>query len=155
MTSINIYTWRGIQLKLLREGAKLPVYSTAGSACFDLFALTEGNNDVIFFPRERKIINTVLSFEVPSDMAMMLYSRSGQGFNHGVRLANCVGVIDSDYRGEVKICVTNDGSYPFTIKSGDRVAQGMIIYTPKIMFMESLFLSQTERGDQGFGSTGI
>ena len=84
---------------------------------------------------------------------MMIYSRSGHGFNWGVRLANCVGVIDSDYRGEVKVKLQADGC-AMTVSKHDRIAQAMIIPVPKVQFTEVEALSETVRGAGGFGSTG-
>ena len=85
---------------------------------------------------------------------MLLFSRSGHGFSSGVRLANCVGVIDSDYRGEIKIKLQKDTEYSyFAINPGDRIAQGLIIPYPRVEFVEGE-LTGTERGAGGFGSTG-
>lgn len=86
---------------------------------------------------------------------MMVYSRSGHGFKSDVRLANCVGVIDSDYRGEVKVKLTNDGNEYMQVNEGDRIAQAMIIPVEQVKFIEVAELSDTERGTGGFGSTGV
>ena len=85
---------------------------------------------------------------------MLVYSRSGHGFKHGVRLANSVGVIDSDYRGEVSIGLRNDSPLRFDYKAGDRLAQAMILPVPMVELVEVEELSDTERGTGGFGSTG-
>ncbi len=104
------------------------------------------------------VINTGLAFEVPEGYVMMVYSRSGHGFKNGVRLANCVGVIDSDYRGELLVKLTKDvtsfNSNPFPIKNGDRIAQAMLIPVPQVTFTQVSELSETKRGDGGGGSTG-
>ena len=139
-----------VKVKKLHKEAKLPTYATEGSACFDLYA-TEGNRADI----APAVVGTGLAFEIPKGHALLLFSRSGHGFTQDVRLANCVGVIDSDYRGEVKVKLTNDNKFykAFYIKEGDRIAQGMIIPVPAVEFVEGE-LSDTARGDGGFGSTG-
>lgn len=85
---------------------------------------------------------------------MLIFSRSGHGFNYGARLANCVGVIDSDYRGEVKVKITCDESRGIVMERGARIAQAMIVPVPRVHFDEVAELSPTERGTGGFGSTG-
>jgi dUTP pyrophosphatase len=85
---------------------------------------------------------------------MLVFSRSGHGFNYLTRLANCVGVIDSDYRGTIAVKLVNDGGPPFTIKAGDRIAQGLIVPAPRIDFEVVSELEDTVRGEGGFGSTG-
>lgn len=132
--------------------AKLPQYMTDGAGCFDLYADIDQTFTVYFsapvtFP-------TGLKFEIPPGWVMLLYSRSGHGFNSNVRLANCVGVIDSDYRGEVMVKLTADEGGLLTVSPGDRIAQGMLIKTIRVQFEEAGDLSKTERGDGGFGSTG-
>lgn len=128
----------------------MPEYQTAGSACFDLASVDEA-----FVPPGRAVtVSTGLAFEIPEGHVMLIYSRSGHGFKHGLRLGNCTGVIDSDYRGEVRVRLHNDGSAAFEVMPGDRVAQGMIIKRPAVRFEEASDLSETERGAGGFGSTG-
>lgn len=85
---------------------------------------------------------------------MLIYSRSGHGFKHGVRLANAVGVIDSDYRGEVQVKLVNDGGMPFYVNKGDRIAQAMLVPVQQFQLAEVEDLSETARGAGGFGSTG-
>jgi dUTP pyrophosphatase len=138
-----------IKVKRLTETAKIPSYATKGAACFDFFAdscgVAYGN-----FPAN---IRTGLSFEIPEGNSMLIFSRSGYGFKNDVRLANCVGVIDSDYRGEVFVKLTKDTPFGFPVQIGDRIAQGMIIPVEQVSFVESE-LSETERGAKGFGSSG-
>lgn len=152
-----------IKVKKLHPDAILPKRASDGAACFDLCALA--SNDAVLDttdPHEvagglSLIVRTGLSFEIPDGYAMMIYSRSGHGFKSSIRLANCVGVIDSDYRGEVMVKLTSDAVYdaqPFPVKHGDRIAQAMIIPVPTMNFVESTELSGTERGQGGFGSTG-
>lgn len=141
-------------VKRLTDTAILPAFATAGAACFDLHAdlLADGYNQVYF--RESEVIRTGLAFDIPEGYALMIYSRSGHGFKNDVRLANCVGVIDSDYTGEVKIKLTIDNEEGFIVEHGSRVAQAMIIKLPSVQLVEVDELKTTERGANGFGSTG-
>lgn len=147
-------------LKVLRtdERAQLPTYATDGAACFDLHALLpEGLDLVIIEPGEALTINTGLKFEIPHGYVMQVFSRSGHGFKHGVRLANCTGIIDSDYRGEVMVRLCNDCTWSadfFEVRHGDKIAQAMLVLLPKFDIIEVNELSDTERGAGGFGSTG-
>lgn len=141
-----------IKIKKLHPDAMIPKYATIGSACFDLCAFMPGKTITV---NGSSIFDTALAFEMPRGYAMMIYSRSGHGFNCDVRLANCVGVIDSDYIGQVKIKLTCDDDYSdFTVSHGDRIAQAMIIPVPDVNFIEVDDLTETERGAGGFGSTG-
>lgn len=148
-----------LKIKKLHPDAIVPQYATAGAACFDLVALTVrgayqlGANVDHGHPIE---CGTGLAFEVPSGHVMLIFSRSGHGF-HGMRLANCVGVIDSDYRGEVKVILTQDlipGDFGIFVKPGDRIAQAMILPVPAVELELVDELSSTQRGTGGFGSTG-
>jgi dUTP pyrophosphatase len=150
-----------LKIKRLHQQAIMPVYSTDGAACFDLHACTvDGYTQTGSLVTEGTpvLVGTGLAFEVPQGHALMIYSRSGHGFIHNVRLANCVGVIDSDYRGEVAVKLTCDWddekSMPIKIMPGMRIAQAMIVPVPKVEFVEVEELGQTERGAGGFGSTG-
>ena len=99
---------------------------------------------------------TGLSFEIPAGHVMLvLCSRNGHGFKHGIRLVNGAGVIDSDYRGEVMVGLRNDSPLRFEVKAGDRVAQALIVPVPSVQFVEVDTLGDTERGAGGFGSTGV
>ena len=140
-----------INVKKLNPEAKLPTYGSTGAACFDLYCLSGGvvrSGSPVAFP-------TGLAFEIPEDHVMLLYSRSGHGFNHGVRLANCTGIIDSDYRGELAVKLTCDSTLnSFTVEAGDRIAQAMIIPVTRCHFQQVEELASTVRGSGGFGSTG-
>ena len=143
-----------LKFKKLHPAATAPVYATAGAACFDLHACTvdEGTPDNV---AGTLTVGTGLAVEVPEGWAMLVYSRSGHGFRHNVRLANCVGVIDSDYRGEVMVKLTHDdlGS-PLTVRTGDRIAQAMLVPVYRTELVEADDLSKTMRGTGGLGSTG-
>lgn len=141
-----------MKIKLLREGAKVPMRATDGAAGYDLCACIE--NDVILKPREIKIIPTGISVMAEKNTAVMIYARSGLSTKHGISLANGVGVVDSDYRGEVGVALINNGTEDFKIENGMRIAQMVItpVLTPDLIVSDSL--SETERGEGGFGSTG-
>lgn len=139
-----------LKIKKLDSAAIIPSYGTEGAACFDLSSLTEG----VVEPGSATAFKTGLSVEIPPGWVMMIYSRSGHGFKNGVRLSNVVGVIDSDYRGEVAVKLHNDSKEPFTVKVGDRIAQAMLERVERVTFLEVDGLSSTERGVGGFGSTG-
>lgn len=144
-----------IKVKKLTNDAILPTYATDGSACFDIY--TSSSGDVF----ESETFETGLSFEIPNDHLMLVFSRSGHGFKNDVRLANCVGVIDSDYRGELKVKLTNDNPNKYsrlnwmTVEKGDRIAQGIVLPYERVQFNEVEELSESVRGKNGFGSTGI
>lgn len=139
-----------LKVKRLHPDAVIPAYHTDGAACFDLHALSGAMID----RRTAAHIPTGLAFEIPAGYVMLIYSRSGHGFKHGVRLVNAVGVIDSDYRGEVVIGLHNDGLDWFTVLPGDRIAQAKIVPAPRFKINEVFDLSGTVRGAGGFGSTG-
>lgn len=139
-----------VKVKKVVPNAKLPVYATPGAACFDLHS-TSTQMILSYLP---KTFGTGLSFEVPEGHALLIFSRSGHGFNHDVRLSNCVGVVDSDYRGEVMVKMTCDNTKSLLVKEGDRIAQGMIVPVNQVTFVEADELTGSERGNGGFGSTG-
>lgn len=144
-----------LKVKKLHPDARLPVYGTDGAACFDLSAhLPDGDAAISTCSPATVIIPTGLSFEIPEGHVMLVFSRSGHGFKNDVRLANCVGVIDADYRGEVMVKLTKDSSGSLFFTHGDRIAQAMVIPFPRVAFEEVEELSSTERGEGGFGSTG-
>lgn len=145
-----------IKIKKLRPDAFMPQYASAGAACFDLHAVWDFHKfpHTMIRPEDSEVFGTGLAFEIPEGHVMLVFSRSGHGFNHDIRLANCVGVIDSDYRGEVKVKLTNDSLDMFKVNHGDRIAQAMIIPIPAIQLVEVDELSTTVRGEHGAGSTG-
>lgn len=140
-----------VKVKRLYDSAILPTYATDGSGCFDIYTMLNGDTDY----NEPHTYSTGLAFEVPEDHVMLIFSRSGHGFKNDVRLSNCVGVIDSDYRGELKVKLICDKiGWGLEVNAGDRIAQGMIIPVAKVSFEEVGELSDTERGTKGFGSSG-
>ena len=140
-----------LKVKRLYADAKLPTYATDGSACFDIYTMLNGDTDY----GVPHVFSTGLSFEIPEDHVMLVFSRSGNGFKNDVRLSNCVGVIDSDYRGELKVKLSCDKpGWGLEINAGERIAQGMVIPVQKVQFEEVKELSDTKRGTGGFGSSG-
>lgn len=139
-----------LKVKRLTDTAKLPTYAHDGDACFDLYAddVNETFGGTVF------TCDTGLSVEVPQGYAMMIYSRSGHGFKNNMRLSNCVGVLDSGYRGPVMVKLTCDRQIQYVPKVGDRIAQAMLIPVPVDTFEEVTELSDSERGEGGFGSSG-
>jgi dUTP pyrophosphatase len=147
-----------LKLKRLTETAKLPIYATDGAACFDLHAdIVEdtGLAGALEIPGGGSAaISTGLAFEIPRGYCMRVYSRSGHGFHYGVRLSNCTGIIDSDYRGQVFVKLHNDHRLPFLVRHGDRIAQAELAMVIRTQFEEAESLSDTARGASGRGSTG-
>jgi len=142
-----------VKLRKLTKTAKTPTYGTDGAAAFDVYA--DLPDTWLGIPAgEMRPISTGIAVEVPPGHVLRIYSRSGHGYNHSVSLANCVGVIDSDYRGEVMAGLRNDGHLTFAVHHGDRIAQGIIEPIERVEFVEVEELSTTERGAGGFGSTG-
>lgn len=149
-----------LKIKKLHPDAVVPAYATDGSACFDLCAVLDREKTNLraygIEVTTTATFSTGLAFEVPPGNVLLIFSRSGHGFNGNTRLANCVGVIDSDYRGEVKVKLTRDHTNAGTLRvyHGDRIAQAMLVPIPRVQFVEVDELSETARGTGGFGSTG-
>lgn len=130
-----------------------PYYATPGSAAMDLHACID--QAVVVPAGGRAVIPTGLAIALPSaDYVALVYARSGLGIKHGIAPANCVGVIDSDYRGEIKVGLQNSGSEDYTVQPGDRIAQLMIapVLQARLTLVDEL--DDTQRGAGGFGSTG-
>lgn len=142
-----------LKIKRLRPEAVLPRRATPESAGFDLCACLE--EELCIAPWERVRIPTGIAMELPPETAGLVYPRSGLASKYGITLSNCVGVIDSDYRGEVQVAVVNQSDEPYTIRSGERIAQLVVtpVFLPEVV--EAAALSDTVRGEGGFGSTGI
>ncbi len=143
-----------LKFKRLDEKAVIPSRATAGSAGLDIYACLD--EPVTIESGEIKMIPAGITAEPDSaDIALLIYPRSGLASKYGVTLANCVGVVDSDYRGEWLIPLINNGRQPFTVEHGMRIAQLIPtkILMPEIEVSDSL--SDTGRGEKGFGSSGI
>ncbi|MEW5818978.1 MAG: dUTP diphosphatase [Cyanobacteriota bacterium] len=142
-----------LKIKRLPHSIKDPSYATEGSAGMDICAAVE--KPVCIKPMERFAVPTGLIFEVPEGYEAQIRARSGLSIKHGLCLANGVGTVDSDYRGEVKVLMINLGDKTFTINPGDRIAQVIINQVIKAHLEVSEELTDTERSTGGFGSTGI
>lgn len=141
-----------IHIQLLREGACLPTYGSADAAGADLYACLPG--PVSIAPGETVRIPTGLAMEIPAGWAGLVFARSGLSCKQGLAPANKVGVVDSDYRGEVMVFLHNHGPLERTVAPGDRIAQLVLVPCPQADFLPVDDLSDTARGGGGFGSTG-
>ena len=142
---------REIKIKLLNDNATLPKRATEFSSGFDLFSA----ENTTLKKREYKAISTAISISMPIDIEGQIRPRSGLAINHGITLLNSPGTIDPDYRGEIKIILINHSDNDFFIEKGMRIAQ--IVFTPFVIPIFSMVeeLPKTERGEGGFGSTGL
>ena len=142
-----------VKYKLLDPRAKAPAYATPSAAAADLCAVLDA--PLTLEPGQRAMVPTGLAIELPGpDCVALVYARSGLAIKQGVTLSNCVGVIDSDYRGEIKVGLVNLGAAPVTLAPGERVAQLCIAPVWQAAFAPAQELSDTDRGAGGFGSTG-
>ena len=142
-----------VKYKVLDARAKVPAYATPGSAAADLCAVLDA--PLTLAPMERALVPTGLAIELPGAHSVALvYARSGLAIKHGLCMANGVGVVDSDYRGELKVPMVNLGKDAYTIQPGERVAQLCIAPVYTAAFVPAETLGDTQRGEGGFGSTG-
>ena len=141
-----------IRVKILREGAILPTYGSVEAVGADLYACLE--KELTIEPGQTAFVPTGIALEVPKGCAGLIYARSGMACKRGLAPANKVGVVDSDYRGEILVALHNHGQQRQTIANGERVAQFLItpVLTPAYEAVEEL--SDTQRSGGGFGSTG-
>lgn len=140
-----------IGVKKLTEDAKMPKYATEGSAGFDLYTV---GGDILIEPNKTVLVPTGLSFEIPVGYEIQIRARSGIALKTKLRLANGIGTIDADYKGEVKLIIENTGDEPHWIDTGTRLAQGVISELVPNVMTEVDELSDSERGEGGFMSTG-
>lgn len=142
-----------MEIKLINtSGNPLPEYKTAQAAGVDLMAFLP--EEITLFPLQRKLVGTGLYMELPIGYEAQIRPRSGLAANHGITVINSPGTIDSDYRGEIKICLVNLSDVPFVVKHGERIAQMIISKHEVADFVEVDSLSQTARGEGGHGHTG-
>lgn len=141
-----------INVKKLRDTAVLPEQGSAYAAGYDLFADVEQALEIE--PHKTVMIPTGLAMEIPEGYFGGIFARSGLASKEGLRPANCVGVVDADYRGEVKVALHNDGEVVRTVQPGQKVAQLVVVPFLSVEFDEVENLSDTVRGVGGFGSTG-
>jgi len=143
---------KNLKIKRVRESARLPEQKTDGSVGYDISACI--SEEIVIEPGETKIVGSGFAIALESGFAAFIYARSGLGIKSGIIPANCVGVIDSDYRGEILVGLRNTSKEPFVVRDGDRIAQMVICKCelPEIVLCEDL--DETVRGAGGFGSTG-
>ncbi|MBQ3049291.1 MAG: dUTP diphosphatase [Oscillospiraceae bacterium] len=150
--------------KKLREDAQLPKLMTGGSAACDLCAAlapkADGSDsgfgeEIVIEPGKTVLVPTGISAAIPQGFGGFIFARSGLGIKKGITPGNCVGVIDSDYRGEIMVGLYNRSDAAFVIRSGDRIAQMAVIPVVLQNWVEAEELDDTERGSGGFGSTGV
>lgn len=142
-----------VRIKKLDEKATVPVYGSEFAAGADIFACT-GGEKVEIAPHETKFIHTGIALEIPVGYAGLIYARSGTACKRGLAPANKVGVVDSDYRGEIMVALHNHSEQAQSIDDGERIAQMVITPYLTAEFIETDELDDTERGAGGFGSTG-
>lgn len=152
LSAIRFFFTGQLQAKQLHPDAKLPTYGTAGAGCFDFYACGLPEYGLLIINAEK--IRTGLAIDIPPGYVLEIYSRSGHGFNNDVRLSNSVGIIDSDYTGEIQVKLACDGAQAFRVKNGDRIAQGKLVRAPRVRRFVLGNIATTERGAGGFGSTG-
>ena len=141
-----------INILRMTDTAKLPERGSALAAGYDLFA--DVSVDTEIKPHETKMIGTGLAMEIPEGYFGGIFARSGLSAKEGLRPANCVGVVDSDYRGEIKVALHNDGEATRVITPAEKIAQLVVVPFLSVDFSEVSVLSDTDRGNGGFGSTG-
>ena len=141
-----------VKIKKLNENAVIPTYGTEFSAGADLYACID--EDIEIKPGETAFIGTGLSVEIPEGYGAFIYARSGLACKKGLAPANKVGVVDSDYRGEIKVARHNHSLITHTVSKGERIAQMVVAPYIKCDFIEVESLEETVRGEGGFGSTG-
>lgn len=146
-----------MQVNIMRmfDDAIVPTFGSDGAAGADLYARIDNERHMqAIYPNSTQMISTGICMEIPESYVGLVFSRSGLATKQGLSLANCVGVIDSDYRGEIKIALHNHSDSIRKVKHGERVAQIVLVPFLKPVFHEQDSLSDTTRGEGGFGSTG-
>lgn len=151
MDPVNVDNDIRISFIKLDDKAVIPEYKTSGSSGFDLTAIEGGTIQ----PGSVVLFKTGLAVEIPRGYELQVRPRSGLSINDSVTVINTPGTVDSDYRGEIMVGLINHGKEPFTVKKGTRIAQGVIAPVMKALFREEENLSETDRGSNGFGSTGV
>ena len=141
-----------VPVKKLDDTLEMPAYAYVGDAGLDLRAA----EDAVLQPFERKLVSCGIAMAIPQGYAGFVLPRSGLAAKHGISIVNAPGLIDSNYRGEIKAILVNlDPNEPFEIKHGDRIAQLVIMETPAVTLSAVSELSETDRGAGGFGSSGV
>lgn len=141
-----------VKIKYLSGNAVSPEYATDGSAGVDLSAAIDSPIEIR--KGKRVLVPTGIAMQIPSGFGGFIFPRSGLAHKKGISMSNCVGVIDSDYTGEIKVALYNISEHDYTVNPGDRIAQMVFMPVASAEFEESTELDDTERGSGGFGSTG-
>lgn len=141
-----------LKIKRLHPDAHIPFYATEGSAGMDLFSVND--EELILPPLGNALVPTGIAVSIPKGYAAFIFARSGLAVKFGINLRNGVGVIDSDYRGEIKVGLCNISDKEYTVRKHDRIAQMVIMPAITAEISECEDLDETERGSGGFGSTG-
>jgi len=144
-----------VVFRVLPEGEGLPVpeQATPGSSGVDLFAAV--SRDLILDPGERALVSAGIAVSIPTGFEWQIRPRSGLALKHGVTVLNSPGTVDSDYRGPVGVILVNLGDAPFVVHRGDRIAQAVLTRVEPQVLSRASSLTETERGDGGFGHTGV
>lgn len=140
-----------LKIKAIHVDAVIPKQANEGDAGFDLTSI----HDLVINPGQRLLVQTGLTMEIPKGYEGQVRPRSGLALKNGITVLNSPGTIDAGYRGEVGVILYNTGEHPFQIEKGMRIAQMVIQSVPKVMIEEVRELSDSERGEGGFGSTGV
>ncbi|WP_027376043.1 dUTP diphosphatase [Kaistella palustris] len=141
-----------MRIKIINKSKHpLPKYQTPLSAGLDIYA--ELSSEILLKPLERKLIPTGLFLEIPAGFEVQIRPRSGLAIKNGITVLNTPGTIDADYRGEINVILVNLSAEDFTVRDGDRIAQMVVSKHEHIIWEESEILSDTQRGEGGFGST--
>lgn len=140
-----------LRIKREREDIPLPSYATSGASGLDLRA----SEDMLIPPGEWRAVPTGIRISLPLGYEAQIRPRSGLALKNGVTVLNSPGTVDSDYRGEIKVILINHGKEPFLVRKGDRIAQMVIAKVEQVEVVEVEILDETERGEGGFGHTGL
>ena len=144
-----------VKIKKLYDNTQMPSRADDGSAGMDLYAHLDNDYMRVIKPHTTEMISVGFAMETPNNTYGAIFARSGLATKKGLRPANCTGVVDSTYRGEVFVALHNDTDKPQQIMNGDRIAQMIIMEYPTVGIIETDTLSETKRGNSGFGSTGV
>ena len=144
-----------IKVKKIYKDAKMPSHGSTEAAGYDLYAYTKDYDECLIHAHSTQLVGTGLVMAIPEGYFGAVFARSGLASKRGLRPANCVGLIDSDYRGEIKVALHNDTDELQKFENGERIAQIVILPCPPVRFVETDSLDGTVRGEGGFGSTGV
>lgn len=152
MHNESMFDCVAVPIKRQSDGARIPEYAHEGDAGVDL----RSSEALVLKPFERALVSTGIAVAIPDGYAGFVIPRSGLAAKHGISIVNAPGLIDSNYRGEIKVTLVNlDASNDFRIEQGDRIAQLVIMDVPHVRFNECENLDETVRGERGFGSSGV